>query len=332
MNKSIKANLTLIFNINKRNSALTKALESIKKQTDKNFDLIFVLNGPSPADKDIFAGYDFSDANDVQHIVFSENLGDSYVFNYCLPRLKTKYVYAFDSNVILMPDFVATINQFIEKQPNADVISFYGVPNYYMKEEFIQVKTMSDDFCRRPLLFFDNKIINKEYLIKNKIQLPLYKHYPVYFYISLFKNNPNWYSIGRQICFGNRKKTYQFNVMDLYDECEEIVKLLNEKPFSDHKDEIEYIVLIALARNFIYTFFEINKGRFLTLKRLLDMVESFLKKNFPKWQKNKWLWSKQNLNDKEYLDYLKEFKPKLIHILKAFNSKEFKNRINGIEH
>lgn len=330
MSKNTKANLTLVFSINKRNGALQKALDSILKQTDKNFNLIFVLSGVSALDKETFSKFDFSDVNDVKHIVLSENLGDSYNFNYCLPRLKTKYVYSFDSNVILMPDFVSTINQFIQKHPDADVVSFYGVPNYYIKDEYVEVKTMSDDFCIRPLVFFDNKVISRDYLIKNDITQPNFKHYPVYFYISLFKAKPKWYSIGRQICFGSRKKTYQFNVMDLFEECEEIVKLMDQKPFCDHKDEVEYMVLIGLARNFVYTYYEMNSGRFLTLKRLLNQIEDFLKKNFPKWQKNKWIWSKENKNDKDYLDYLREFKPKLIHVVKTFNSKEFKIRANGL--
>lgn len=328
MSKNTKANLTLVFSINKKNATLEKALDSIKRQTDKNFNIIFALSGASYADKETLSKFDFSDADDVQHIVFSESLGDSYVFNYCLPKIKTKYFYMFDSNVILNPDFISTINKFIEKHTSADVISFYGVPNYYIKDEFVNVKTLSDDFCIRPLLFFDNKVLSKEYIEKNKLFKPLFKQYPVHFYISLFKDNPKWYSIGRQICFGSSKKTYQFNVMDLFEECEEITKLLKEKPFSEHKDEIEYMVLIGLTRNFVYTFFEINRGRFLTLKSMLNRVESFLGANFPKWRDNKWLHSKKNLNDKEYLNYVKDFKPRLLHVLKSLHSRSFKARAN----
>lgn len=329
MTKNTKANLTLIFYISKRNVMLKTALEAIKKQKDKNFNLIFVLAGVSSIDKEIFSKFDFSAISDVQHIILSESLGDSYAFNYCLPRLKTKFAYCFDSNVILHDNFVSTINSFIAKHSDADVISVYGVPNIYIKKEYVQVKTMADDFCIRPLMFFDNKILNVEYIKKNNITQPAFKHYPVYFYILLFKAKPKWYSIGKQICSGSVKKTYQFNTMDLYEQCNEIVKLLDEKPFNEHKDEIEYMVIIALLRNFLYTFFEINKGRFLTLRRILIKVNDFLKENFPKWQKNKWLTSKENLNTKEYLDYLINFKPRLFHAIKALNSEAFRIKNNN---
>lgn len=329
MRKNTKANLTLIFYISKRNVMLKTALEAIYKQKDKNFNLIFVLAGASSVDKEIFSKFDFSGLTNVKHIVLSESLGDSYAFNYCLPRLETKFAYCFDSNVILHPDFVSTINNFIGKHPDADVLSFYAVPNIYIKKQFVQVKTMADDFCIRPLMFFDNKILNVEYIKKNNIILEPFKHYPVYFYILLFKAKPKWYSIGKQICSGSSKKTYQFNTMDLFEQCHEIVKLLDQKPFSEHKDEIEYLVIIALLRNFLFTFYEISRGRFLTLRRILGLVNNFLNEHFPKWQKNKWLTSKQNLNTKEYLDYLIYFKPRLFHAIKALNSEVNRVRNNN---
>lgn len=322
MTKNTKANITLIFAISKRNAELSKALDAIVRQTDKNCNLIFVFNGCGASEKDIFKKFDFSAFNKVDHVMFSENLGDVYSFEYISKNnLQTKYYYYFDCNVILMPDFVATLNQFVEQHSDADIVSFFGVPNIYFKEPHLVIKTLSDDFCHRPLVFFDNKLINIEYIKKNKIVEQKFKNYPLLFYVMLAKYNPKWYSLGRQICSGSTKQSYSFNIMDLYEQCQEIVNMLDQKWYKDHYSEIEYLCIVTLFRNFIYAVYKKNKTNFFFLRRVLNKVEDFVDCNFPNWTNNKWLYSKENKNDSTYLEYLREFKPKIIHVLRALSNK-----------
>lgn len=323
MIKNTKANLTLLFCINKKNSKLATALEAIARQTDKNFNIIFIFNGAGMSEKDIFQKYDFRSINKVDHVFVSENMGDTYAFKYCQQYIQTKYVYYFDSNVILHPDCVASINLFLQEHPETDILSFFGVPNIYFKEPFIKIKTLSDDFLHRPLVSFDNKVLNLEYLKTNKIEEPLFKNWSVYFYVTLIKANPVWYSIGRRLCDITHKPLYQYNVMDLFEQCEALVELLDEKPYKDHASEIEYLCMVTLFRNFIYAYFTANKGKPFQHKRILDRVEIFMNKNFPRWQSNEFLNEKINKNDKSYIDYLKGFKPKLIHVYRTITNKDF---------
>lgn len=324
MTKNIKANVTLIFSINKKNTELAKALDAIVRQTDKNCNLVFILNGCGQSEKDIFKKFDFKAFNKVDYVLMSEALGDSYAFGYVAKNnLHTKYFYYFDSNVLLMPDFVAVINNFLDKHPDTDVLSFFGVPNIYFKEEFLTIKTLSDDFCHRPLIFFDNKIINAEYVKNNNIYEPKFKHYPMLYYVMLMEKNPKWYSLGRQICTGANKPTYAFNIFDLFDQCQEIINRLDKKWYKDHYSEVEYLCIVTLFRNFTYAFFKKNPTNFLFQKRVLNKIEDFVDTNFPNWEKNEWLYSDKNKNDETYLEYLREFKPKLIHVLRALRSKLF---------
>lgn len=324
MIKNTKANITLIFAISRKNAELSKALEAIFRQTDKNCNLIFIFNGCGQSEKDIFNAFDFSAFNKVDHLVFSENLGDAYAYKYAdRNNLETKYFYYFDCNIILSPDFVATLNQFVNEHPESEVISFFGVPNIYFKQPYLKIKTMSDDFCNRPLLFFSNKLISTEYVRKNKIYEQNFKHYPMLYYVMLAKSNPKWYSIGRQICVASSKPSYSYNIMDLFDQCEELVNMMGQEWYKNHFSEIEYLVIITLFGNFTYAIFKKNRTNFLFLLKVLNKIEDFIDLNFPNWTKNEWLYSKQNKNDESYLKYLREFKPKLIHVLRALSSKLF---------
>ena len=322
MTKNTKANITLIFAISKRNTELSKALDAIARQTDKNCNLVFVFNGCGTSEKDTFKKFDFNGFNKVDYVMFSENLGDVYSFEYVSKNnLQTKYYYYFDCNVILMPDFIATLNQFVEKNSDADVVSFFGVPNIYFKEPHLVIKTMSDDFCHRPLVFFDNKLISIEYIRKNKITEQKFKNYPLLYYVMLAKYNPKWYSLGRQICSSSTKPSYSYNIMDLFEQCQEIVNMLDQKWYKDHYSEIEYLCIVTLFRNFIYAVYKKNKSNFFFLRRILNKVEDFVDCNFPNWTQNKWLYSEKNKNDATYLEYLREFKPKIIHVLRALSNK-----------
>lgn len=324
MIKNTKANITLIFSINKKNAELAKALDSIARQTDKNCNLVFVFNGCGQSEKDTFKKYDFHGFNNVDYVWISETLGDTYSFGYIAKNnLFTKYFYYFDSNIILMPDFVAVLNNFIDQHPEADVLSFFGVPNIYFKEEYLTIKTLSDDFCHRPLIFFNNKLINFEYIQKNNIYEPMFKNYPMLYYVKLMQYNPKWYSLGRQICSSSNKPVYSFNLFDLFDQCQEILNMSDQKWFKDHYSEIEYLCIVTLFRNFVYAIFKKNVTNFMFQKRVLNKIEDFVDTNFPNWEKNEWLYSDKNKNDKTYLDYLREFKPKLIHVLRALRSKLF---------
>lgn len=324
MTKSTKAKITLIFCINKREPELAKALDAIARQTDKNCELIFVFNGSGQSEKDIFKKFDFKGFEDVNYVLLSENLGNSYAFEYLARNsINTKYFYYFDANVIITPDFISTLNKFIDEHPQTDVLSFFGVPNIYFKNEYLTVKTLSDDFCHRPLVFFNNKLISLDYVKANGIFEQQFKHYPMLYYITLLKGNPKWYSLGRQICSAALKPSYSYSIFDLFDQCQAIVDNLDQKFFKEHYSEIEYLCMVALYRNFIYAFFKKNPTNFVYQKRVLNKVEAFMMKNFPHWRTNEWLYSSKNKNDYTYLQYLREFKPKLIHVLRALRNKLF---------
>jgi hypothetical protein len=164
-------------------------------------------------------------------------------------------------------------------------------------------------------------------LQKNNIHDTLFKYYPSLFYVELIKYSPNWYLLGRQLCKFVYITNSKNNIIDLFDQCEEINALMNnDNYFQKHHNELEYICIVTLLIVFLYSFYINNKWNLINLKKIINKIDHFLKTNFPNWKKNEWLSSKKNNNDKSYIRYLKNFKPKLFYILKAFKTKL---QING---
>ncbi len=328
MIKNTKVNLTLIFCVNRKNYNLDACLDAIVRQVDKNFNLIFVFNDCSQSEKDIFNKYKFHGFNKIDYVFTSENISDSYLNEYLIKNnIQTKYEYYINSSALIAIDFVSTINSFLEEHNHIDIISFFASPNIYFKEKYVKVMSLSDDFCNQPLIFFDNKIISIEYLQKNNIHDTLFKYYPSLFYVELIKYSPNWYLLGRQLCKFVYITNSKNNIIDLFDQCEEINALMiNDNYFQKHHNELEYICIVTLLIVFLYSFYINNKWNLINLKKIINKIDLFLKTNFPNWKKNEWLSSKKNNNDKSYIRYLKNFKPKLFYILKAFKTKL---QING---
>ena len=274
MIKNTKVNLTLIFCINKKNYNLDDCLDAIARQVDKNFNLVFIFNNCGQSERDIFNKYKFIGFNKVDYVFTSENISDSYLNEYIIKNnIQTKYEYYINSSALLTTDFVSTINSFLNEQNSVDIISFFASPNIYFKEKYIKVESLSDDFCNQPLIFYDNKIISIEYLKKNNICDTLFKYYPTLFYIKLIKHSPNWYLLGRQMCKFVYLTNSKNNIIDLFDQCEEINDLINNDDYyKKHYDEIEYICVVTLLIVFLYSFYINNKWNLINLKKIKHLL------------------------------------------------------------
>ena len=72
------------------------------------------------------------------------------------------------------------------------------------------------------------------------------------------------------------------NVIDLFDQCEEINDLINNDDYyKKHYDEIEYICVVTLLIVFLYSFYINNKWNLINLKKIINRIDYFLRTNFP---------------------------------------------------
>lgn len=89
-------------------------LESLVKQTDKNFEVILVEDGSSEPCRDEAERY--SRLIDVKYF-YKDNEGRSIARNYGMERASGDYFIFFDSDCVIPPDYFAIINKYLQDNP-----------------------------------------------------------------------------------------------------------------------------------------------------------------------------------------------------------------------
>lgn len=99
---------SIIIPVYNRPDEIKELLESLTKQSEKNFEIIVVEDGSSEKAEDVVLTY--SDVLDI-HYYFKENEKPAIARNYGAKRANGDYLIFFDSDCIIPPDYFKTVNQ-----------------------------------------------------------------------------------------------------------------------------------------------------------------------------------------------------------------------------
>lgn len=305
--------ITLILHLYKNTKYLEKCIKSVFDQTDKNFELIIFSNGIKQQVKDILTKFDLNElkAKDIKIIHTNANFGHSVAYNYGAKQANGDFIYYFGSNVILKSNFTENLNKFIDQHKDADIISFSTSPKNVDNEGVLELENIADDFTRGAFNSTNDKIIKKEYLMKNNIHFERFKHYPLQFYMQLARYSPKWYLYMKQLVEVEPSVGFTYNVFDLHEQVYGVVeKLLEPNTYEyNHKDEVEYLILVTLLGRFLKNLFIIKPNDSTIQKIGIDKVMSVLDLNFPNWVNNKYLHNESSKRNQDFTSYLLDFKP-----------------------
>ncbi len=113
---------SLIVPVYNRPDEIKELLESLEKQTYKNFEIIIVEDGSTQDCQHVIKN--FEDKLDIKYF-YKQNEGPAIARNYGAQYASGDYVVFVDSDVIVPEDYFAKVNDFLTKNP-ADV---YGGPD-----------------------------------------------------------------------------------------------------------------------------------------------------------------------------------------------------------
>jgi glycosyltransferase involved in cell wall biosynthesis len=125
MNSDIQ--FSIIIPVYNRPDEMKELLDSLVKQTNKDFELVVVEDGSSISSEDLCKSY--SDQIQISYY-YKENQGPSIARNYGLAKAKGNYYLFFDSDCILPPHYMETIH----KELSEDFVDCYGGPDGAMED------------------------------------------------------------------------------------------------------------------------------------------------------------------------------------------------------
>ena len=113
---------SIVIPVYNRPDEVAELLESLTKQTDKGFEVLVIEDGSSVPCEDICKQY--ADKLDL-HYYFKPNSGRSETRNYGMERATGDWFIIYDSDVIVPPQYIATVRAELAKNP----VDCYGGPD-----------------------------------------------------------------------------------------------------------------------------------------------------------------------------------------------------------
>ena len=114
---------SIIVPVYNRPDEVAELLESLTKQTDKGFEVLIIEDGSSVPCENICKQYEKQ--LDL-HYYFKPNSGRSETRNYGIARANGDWFIIYDSDVIVPPQYIATVRAELEAHPEVDC---YGGPD-----------------------------------------------------------------------------------------------------------------------------------------------------------------------------------------------------------
>ncbi len=114
--------LSIIVPVYNRPDEVSELLESLSKQTDKDFEVLIIEDGSSLRCEDVCKQYEGK--LDI-HYYFKPNSGRSETRNYGMDRASGNYFIIFDSDCIMPSEYIETVKRYL----NEDYVDCYGGPD-----------------------------------------------------------------------------------------------------------------------------------------------------------------------------------------------------------
>ena len=113
---------SIIVPVYNRPDEVDELLESLTRQTDKGFEVLIIEDGSSVPCEEVCRKY--ADRLDL-HYYFKPNSGRSETRNYGIERASGDWFIIYDSDIIVPPQYIATVRKELEKNP----VDCYGGPD-----------------------------------------------------------------------------------------------------------------------------------------------------------------------------------------------------------
>lgn len=282
--------VTIIIPVYNSAEYIGKCIESILKQTYKDYNILIINDGSKDNSQEIIDKYKERYPDKITAIE-QENKGVARTRNESIKRATGKYIMFMDNDDYLDEDYIETFINEIEKS-NYDVV-IGGYRRITETGKILKTLKLNDEQWSKYMIMAPwAKIYRKQYLIENNITfLENNLGEDMYFNLkALLLGNVksinyvgyNWFFNTKSVSNTIQKNITQLQVFELINSCYD---MLNENKILEKNYEmleahfIKYIIWLIL--------FSTKKLDYKTISKEYDKLFGWLKQKFPNYKKNK---------------------------------------------
>ena len=272
---------------------IKRCIDSVLKQTFKDYEVILIDDGSTDNSKEILDEYKEVYPEKIT-VIHQENMGVSKTRNKAIKMAKGKYIMFIDNDDYIDKDYIEVFVKKIEKDNYDVVLGGYRRPN---KDGKIikELKLPQEEWGKFMIFAPWSKIYKKDYLTKNDIEfLPVNIGEDVYFNLqAMMISNKikiidyigyNWYFNEESVSNTTQKNIKNLQVYELLNSCYNVLK---EKKILENHYEILEMYFIRYIVWFLL--FSTKKVKYKTIKTEYDKIFKWLEEKFPNYKKNKLL-------------------------------------------
>lgn len=302
--------LTVVYHLYKGYDHSLKSLESLIKQKDKNFQMIFIADAVDKKIKTIFSDFDFSHNFPNAIFINIENyLGHSYSYNFATQIAKTPYIYFASSSCVYEPNFIEKINHAINEE-NSDLIVFDEKNNHFKKELNI---LKNENYLNELKILINsshlNKVFKVDFLNKNNIRWVNFKHYPLVYLYEVY-SKLNTVKFLDEVLFAiHTAKKPTYNIADLIYQFEYLNEKYENSPFyQKYIEQIKYLAIRTITFKYLRKIYrKYGDVKHNVFKNSFNFALNYLNENYPEFRNNYYLDEKHNSDDPLLISYIKNF-------------------------
>lgn len=314
--------ITIIYHLYNKSINLIHSLESIINQDSANYELILLCDLVDDSVFKIIQEKNIISRPNVRLIKFFENRGRSFTYNFALEKAKGNYVYFAEPKIILEKTFVSSLEKVINEY-EYDYVSFLSnkIHAEYLSESYeIDMSTIDEKIKTivNTKLSTKDKIFNRDFLIKNKIEFIPYKNFCSLYMYDILEISKKAYFLSKNLISVKRepKHKYEYNLYNILESAEILMNTLNKKNVNEkteaYKSWIPVVILYEFIKKIYYSYFKNEK----IVAKSIDNALAVLEKIYPNFKFNQYI---ELMLRKDIYEYIKNFDKSIKYVRKHIN-------------
>lgn len=272
--------ITIAYHFYQNIKHLQKSLLSLTEQTDLDFELFLINDGGSNKASEIVNNIDLSKIKQCHYVVFSQNLGHSYSYNYVINKSESTYIHFSGSNFVYEKDFIAKLKKYIVAfSPDLLIIQ---PTNNDQKLEYTISHNIDRSLMNNFIPSIKDKIFSMSILKKHKINFTINMHAPLFFLLSYLQHVNRTTIVHLSIISKLRNTYYSYNLYDVFDQNILILSnLAKNSVWVKNKDFFEFVLIYSLIHLFlprIFTIYNDSSVRGAALKATSKWLTKYIPK------------------------------------------------------